>query len=203
MEHLHPSLIVQRVLEGNESLMWADRPKQGLLVHGADGIAALSGLMWVVLSVAWAWNAYKAGAAPQQLALAIPFAVYGLYLLTGRFLAEVLRRRHILYGLTDRRALILSGWRTQRVTSFDLGQIERISLTHHRDGTGTILFGTEEEVQIRLPGRGTKAEMRIVGARFESIDRPRYVHDMFREARDMALKTPAGTDAWGEVRVGV
>jgi hypothetical protein len=75
------------------------------------------------------------------LLLQLPFVVVGLYLLFGRFFVDAMIRARTEYGLTNRRAIIVSGVFSRSVKSIDLRTAPEILLSERRNGSGTITFG--------------------------------------------------------------
>ena len=89
---------------------------------------------------------YEKGECPAFVAIVfplwgIPFVLIGLYMIFGRFFVDAWMRERLWYGVTDRRALIVSRGINRKVTSFDLRSVGEIQLSQHSDGTGTITFG--------------------------------------------------------------
>ena len=58
----------------------------------------------------------------------IPFVLTGLYLIADRFLVDAGLRAKTFYGLTDRRAIIMSGPFSRTIHSLLLGTLTDISL---------------------------------------------------------------------------
>jgi hypothetical protein len=69
------------------------------------------------------------------------FVVVGLYFVFGRFIADAIRRGKTFYGLTPRRAIIVSGILSRQVKSVDLTSLGEISVSERRDHSGTISLG--------------------------------------------------------------
>lgn len=199
MEQVHPTLILQRLLEGGESLIWADRPGRGVGLKGSDLLALPITLLWTAFIALWAWQAYRQGAPLYVLAFAAPLVLYGLYLSTARLLGDPLGRRHEVYGVTDRRAIIVSGRKGRRVRFLNLRDVEDVVLVEHRNGTGTILLrtGTEAQEAFLPPGRPGPGGEVATGFRFAFIARPRYVHNLILEARGIARQQAAAPEGWG------
>jgi hypothetical protein len=70
----------------------------------------------------------------------LPFLLIGCYLLFGRFLHDAWRRSRVVYGLTNRRILIVT---PSDRKSLDLSGIREICVKSKRDGSGSIVFGPE------------------------------------------------------------
>jgi hypothetical protein len=54
-----------------------------------------------------------------------------------------LYRSRLIYGITDRRAIIISGFRRRSVQSIYLSSLSALTLEERPDGSGTIYFGDQ------------------------------------------------------------
>jgi hypothetical protein len=70
-----------------------------------------------------------------------PFIVIGLYILVGRFFLDAMMRARTEYGVTNRRAIIVSGLFSRSIKSIDLRSTSEIALNERGDKSGTITFG--------------------------------------------------------------
>jgi hypothetical protein len=118
-------------LDSGEKLLWAGRPAQG-----------------IVLTLRW------------QDAYFIPFVAVWLYvavfspphllfigvvicLVSGRLFANLWYRSRLIYGVTDRRSIILSGMPRRSVQSIYFSSLITLNLEERRDRSGTIYFGED------------------------------------------------------------
>ncbi len=132
---------VSRELTAAERLLWAGQPRQGIVLRPSDTFMIPFSLLWGGFALFWEATVIL-GDAPWFFVLwGIPFVLMGLYLIVGRFPWDARRRSRTLYGLSDQRAIILSGGTSRKVTSLNLRILSDISLTEKSDGTGTIAFG--------------------------------------------------------------
>lgn len=127
-------------LEPGEHLLWWDRPKGGLLLRRADAWLIPLSLAWgsiclstFFLTVWWTTNPTLTAVFMTSL-----FAAAAVYIILGRFLHDMWRRSRLIYGLTERRALIVSPSRTESV---DLESLDEMAVTAARGGYGSIAFG--------------------------------------------------------------
>jgi hypothetical protein len=107
------------------------------------------GVVWLAFAVYNFWPTK----APEPLKSPVPFALFiamgllfigiGIYLLIGRFFADRLYRSRLIYGITDRRAIIISGLRSRSVQSIYLSSLSALKFEERRDGSGTIYFGDQ------------------------------------------------------------
>jgi hypothetical protein len=132
---------VRGELEANERLLWAGTPARGLRWGSGDFVPVFMGLSAAGIGAAWGWvmvthSAKKVLAA----ALGMLFVLVGAYLAFARFFADARRRAVTVYGLTDRRVLIVWGGSTRYVQDLALREIHDVSVTEGPDGTGTLTF---------------------------------------------------------------
>ena len=64
----------------------------------------------------------------------------GIFVLVGRYVADLWYRSRLIYGVTDRRAIILSGIRRRSVQSIYLSSLSILKLEERQDRSGTIYF---------------------------------------------------------------
>jgi len=134
-------------LDSGEKLLWAGRPAQGMVLTPQDWYAIPFGVVWLGFAVYNFWPTK----APEPLKSPVPLALFvamgllfigiGIYFLVGRFFADRLYRSRLSYGITDRRAIIISGLRRRSVQSIYLSSLSALTLEERRDGSGTIYFG--------------------------------------------------------------
>jgi hypothetical protein len=140
-------------LDSGEKLLWVGRPAQGMAVTPQDWYAIPFSAVWLgfaVYSFLVAPITNKTSVplrSPGPLALFVAtgllFIGLGIYFLIGRFFADRLYRSRLIYGVTDRRALIISGLRRRYVQSIFLSSLGALKIEERRDGSGTIYFGDQ------------------------------------------------------------
>ena len=139
----------QAQLEMGERLLWHGKPdpKRGLW---ATIPLVLFAIPWTGFSVFWmaaASGLFFKDAKPGWLSLfalfGVPFVLVGLGMLTSPYWLYK-KAKQTVYGLTNRRAIIITGGSTKKVQSYtgdDMGVIER---TERSNGTGDVVFATVE-----------------------------------------------------------
>jgi len=137
---------IERELNSGERLLWQGRPRGGIRLRGTDGYLIPFSLVWAgfVFFAAFAGVRQGLNSGPGGWSALIPlspFIVIGLYILMGRFFVDAMLRARTEYGLTNRRAIIISGYFSTNVKSVDLRATPEILLRERRDGSGTITFG--------------------------------------------------------------
>jgi hypothetical protein len=129
-------------LDRSEKLLWAGRPAQGIVFMPADWFLIPFSLLWLAIllgSKAWQGQIKT----PQPIAGLAAVLFIGVYFLAGRYLTDWLYRSRLIYGVTDRRAIIVSGVLRRSVQSIDLSSLSGLKLEERGDGTGTIFFGDQ------------------------------------------------------------
>jgi len=177
---------VERELNSGERLLWKGRPPGGFRLRSADIFMIPFSLFWtaIVFSAALATFNQPAqkGGTGQSLIFLIPFLLFGLYILIGRFFVDAMMRARTEYAVTNRRVIIVSGLFSRNVRSIDLKTTSEISLSERPDNSGTITFGATPFGAMRRyswssnPTSGTPA--------FEMIQDVRSVYRIIEQVRN-------------------
>lgn len=182
--------IIQKELESGERLLWAGTPKQGVVLKGSDVFMIPFSLLWGGFAIFWEFMALtmapKAQNAPDGFALlfplfGIPFVVVGLYMIFGRFIYDSKKRKKTFYGLTDQRAIIISGVFSKNVKSLNLKTMSDVSLTEKANGYGSIIFGQENQMMSMFMGGGFPGMGSSTTPKFELIENAKQVYKQLRE----------------------
>ncbi|MBO9497894.1 MAG: PH domain-containing protein [Novosphingobium sp.] len=179
----------QPYLLPGERILWSGRPKQGLVLRGADALLIPFSLLWGGFAIFWNIGVWTFPATGQSIdwfmrLWGLPFLVVGLYMILGRFLHDLLLRRQMAYAVTDQRILVLSGLLANRLSSLDVHWLPKLQLSEHRDGTGTIeLEGDDSALPFfyRRQGMGTWTPALGRGTQLFRIEEPRWVYDLIRK----------------------
>jgi len=137
-----PDEEVRRELADGESVLWSGRPALGVRFRGTDLFIFPFSLLWAGFAVFWEVEVVRSGAPWFFKAWGVPFVAVGLYMIIGRFFIDAIQRSRTSYCITDRRALIVSWFLTRRVRSINLNAVSEVGLLHHRNGLGSIVFGS-------------------------------------------------------------
>lgn len=128
---------LRSVLSPGEELLWANRPKRGLVFERNPH--AFPQIVWTLFSLAWTFTGLITDVSFGVSMLGIPFVLLGLYGLLGHSVHQSWRRRELVYGITNRRLLVatpsrvvaapsLAGLRTHLVmTKGGLGDIRVVA----------------------------------------------------------------------------
>jgi hypothetical protein len=111
-------------LDSGEKLLWAGRPAQRIVLTWQDGYLIPFGVLLIAAGLRF-----------------IPMGIYTL--IVGRLLANLWYRSRLIYGITDRRAIILSDMRRRSVYSIYFSTLITLKLEEHRNRSGTIYFGED------------------------------------------------------------
>src|SRR2546422_2881268 len=93
-------------LDRGEKLIWAGRPAQGVVFTAMDLFLVPFSVVWLGLVV----MGYRSvlGMEMTVIIMGVLFTCVGIYIVVGRFVADWLYRSRLIYGVTDRRAMIVS-----------------------------------------------------------------------------------------------
>jgi len=138
---------IRSELQPGERLLWSGRPDpiRGMLPTFAIWLFAIP---WTCFAVFWIASAYGMGSHANNTGgggfaffplFGLPFVLVGIGMLSSPFFAY-LKLKSTLYGLTDRRAIIVSGKNTKSVDSYDGSNIGHIQRTERADRSGTLSF---------------------------------------------------------------
>jgi hypothetical protein len=177
-----PAAALRAQIRPDESLLWADRPLQGVKLRRLDLLLIPLSVLWSAFAFWWEYTVIREGAWFFAILGAVMVAG-GVYLLVGRFLVESYRRSRAWYGLTDRRVIILCG---ERVRALDLRSISEMSLSESKTGTGAISFGRPDELPWWYGNWWPPGWERPVGEQIELIREPRRVFEQITAARRAA-----------------
>lgn len=117
----------------------------------------------------------------------IPFLLAGAYFTVGRFFVDARVRANTFYGLTDRRAIILSGLFSRTTTSLPLRTLSDISLEERKGGTGTIYLGRPQPFAAWYAGMPWPGMGKYLAPAFELIDDARRVYAQLMKVQQNAV----------------
>lgn len=100
------------LLRPGEQLLWVGRPDPKVRFVSADLFLVPFSIMWAGFAVFWEWTAIASHAPIFFELWGVPFVLVGLYFTVGRFVYKRRRKLATVYGLTDSRAIMLTGQRS-------------------------------------------------------------------------------------------
>jgi hypothetical protein len=165
-------------LDAGERLLWWGVPKQGFVLRRADVKLIPFSLVFLTFAVFWEWQVVQA-AEPFFALFGIPFILAGLYVVAGRFVHDAMRRRGMVYGVTDKRVLIVEA---SGLNSVELSSLNEIHLQKTASHVGSIMFGPELEPVAWGPGIGAWSGRPVVPS-FEFIPEAEKVLHTVRAAK--------------------
>jgi hypothetical protein len=185
---------VEGLLGPGERVLWAGKPPQKLLVLNAGDLFLVPFfLFWTGFSCFWelaALGILLSDPVSPGICMplfGLPFVAIGFGMLGARFVGEPMARRSTHYALTDRRVMIVTGRKSQTVTSVPLEKIENVGMTVHRNGTGTLNFAGGPNVAIfgsaTIYTRSTRDGSSSPPV-FDHIADPKKVYDLVMKAQD-------------------
>jgi Bacterial PH domain len=180
-----PQNEIAQALDSGESLIWSGVPRQGLVLRPSDAYMIPFSLLWGGFAIFWEISVLGTSGpnAGFMSIWGIPFVLIGLYLILGRFVVDARLRAKTFYGLTDRRAIIISGVFSRTTNSLPLRTLTDISLQERSDRSGTILLGRPQPYaywssSMRWPGMSQYST-----PAFEMIPNAKAVHDQLLKAQ--------------------
>jgi hypothetical protein len=138
------------ILNPGEKLLWADKPKRGIILKASDAIMIPFSLLWGGFAIVWETIAIIANTPWFFKLFGIPFVVAGLYLMVGRFFIDAGKRAKTTYALTNDRVIIKTG--QDSIKSLQIRTLPDISLDLKKDGSGSILFGVGDMMGLKMSG---------------------------------------------------
>jgi hypothetical protein len=171
-------------LRPDEKLLWTGQPAGGIRLRGSDAVLIPFSLLWGGFAVFWEWQVLQQGA-PGFFALwGIPFVLVGIYIVIGRFFVDAALRTRTYYGLTDQRAIIISGLLTRELRCVWLRNLAEVSLREGPGSRGTIELGSSPwPMSHWFRGTSWPGMSRYQPPGFELIEQPRHVYNMLQAAQ--------------------
>jgi len=177
---------LERELGSGEKLLWKGRPRGGVRLRASDLYLIPFSLLWGGFAIFWEYSVIVK--IPKDEAVGwffplfgVPFVLFGLYFIFGRFLLDAKIRASSEYAVTNRRAIIVSGVFGRKVRSINIKSTPEITLAENADRSGTITFGPP------LSGRAAQRGLLFPGTSaqpaFEMIDDVRTVYEIIDKAK--------------------
>lgn len=132
--------LLAQLLSG-EKLVWEGRPWPGYIVRPADALLIPFSLLWGGFALFWNILVWSTKTPLFFRLFGLPFLLVGAYVILGRFFVDAYFRRKMVYGVTEKRILILRKGMFSSLKSLDIKRLPSIELQQRPDGSGTISFG--------------------------------------------------------------
>ena len=169
-------------IQGDERLLWADKPASGIKFRSSDIFFTFFSLFWIGFSIFWTNMVME-----ESIFFAlfgIPFILIGVYLLLGRYIVDAISRKNIVYALTDKRIIIKSGIFSKYYKSIFLDSLPSMSYNEKSDGSGDISFGQTKDSYKKLD---TINNQNLPISRIEFISNVRSVYNKIADAKSQVL----------------
>jgi hypothetical protein len=154
---------LQYELVGDEKLIWAGRPRAGIIFTRSDVFYVPFGLIFLGLVSAFFYISYRQQPSSFYNFYIFIFVIAGIYNAFGRFIYDSKRRANTVYGITDARIIIKSGIFSKNYKSVYLEDIPEINIEEGPNSSGTIVLGSNAFQLSDLPGMGKlRAESRPI-----------------------------------------
>lgn len=128
-------------LNEEEKVLWKGQSKTNVHLTALD-------LFYVPASVLFILFAIKDFIIDEVDLMGIPFIIFGLYILVGRFFMKYFRKRRILYYVTSKRVIVLDKSRNKILLEKNINSIKHINKNIRRNGVGTLQFGNPTIIQL-------------------------------------------------------
>lgn len=173
-------------LSPGESILWSGQPRRGIIFRASDAFMIPFSLLWCGFAIFWEMSVLSTGAPFFFKLWGIPFVLVGLYMVIGRFFVEARQRAKTYYGVTNERAIIVSGIFRKQIKSLNLKTLADISLDEKTDGSGTISFGLSNSNSARQNGFPFSRRNQSEVPSFDSIQNAKKVYEIIRNAQRSA-----------------
>jgi hypothetical protein len=138
-------------------------------------------LLWGGFAIFWTIGATSAAGAFGLFG--IPFMCVGIYFMIGRFFSDASARSRTVYGVTNRRLVIIRTGRRRSQQSVDYANIGSLGLKEQSNGRATITFGPGVGSPMGFqPPANWPTGNQVRQPQFDSIDDGRRVYEMIRDA---------------------
>ncbi len=141
--------VITGELNSDENVLWVGQPEPSVFFSSADAflvpVSILAGTRAIHFGAKYVLKLLAYGVTLESVfvsvAIGLPFVAAGLYLILGRFVYKLWRKRRTFYAVTDNRAIsvVLFGKRVVLEQPFDSIPVLRKQVG--RRGVGTITFG--------------------------------------------------------------
>jgi hypothetical protein len=175
---------IRRQLDSGEDLLWSGQPRRGVraTIEEQD-LGFLIGFIgffvfWfsiIICTTLRNSRDVEGHLDVGSLTVGACFCIFGLVFLSLALRQGAISRPHVHYGLTDRRIVHITGVLPPTVRSYPLDHLERIDVSIHGNGRGTVTF---------LDATYPTANGQTGILSFEQIDNVQSVYDLIRAAQE-------------------
>ena len=130
-------------LIAGEKLLWANKPRSGIMFEKADWFHIPLTLIFTGVSIAIFTAVHRTDKNSGFQWYILFFVIAGFYELVGRFFYDSWRRANISYAITGLRVIIRHGVFSKTYKSIYISDIKELNTKPKPDGSGTIIFGPD------------------------------------------------------------
>lgn len=142
-------------LATDEKILWEGKPKQGIIFRYTDIALIPFSIFWTLAALIFELISLQSNVPIYLSLIGIPFLLIGLFLLIGRYVLDIKRRKNISYCITNRRIIIKAEKLKSTAHSYQMTAIPRITIKNKSRKFGTIILGNEQGLSF---GRGLELE---------------------------------------------
>jgi hypothetical protein len=137
---------LKKTLLEHEQVLWVGRPKQTVVFTRDDRLLIPFSILWGGFAIYWEiitfFSKDEAGTGSPLIfiILGLPFAIFGVYTILGRFIYKAWSKRNTYYAITNKRIIVLDKAKESFQTT-DIRSIPSINRTMGPNGIGSVSFG--------------------------------------------------------------
>ena len=139
---------IKPYLKDNEEILWCQRPVKLFTPTLPDVAEMALGVIWIAFCVFWLVMGLlgeKTDLASRIFPyLAIPFSGIGFWFSLIKPIIKTVRRKSVLYAITNKRALVASTGRIEYVEEYCFKNVGDMQIRVNKDGSGTIYMFAEK-----------------------------------------------------------
>lgn len=176
-QELKRQKVISEELLSDETIEWTGQPDQWVIFDNADiffiPISLLWGGFWMLVVMSALFGNGQGDSDPIGALFCLFFLLVGQYMIWGRFVCKVWKKKYTYYAVTNKRVLVVLRWMLWRtLQAAFIKDIPAISKSVKRNGIGTLVFGNSD-AEI-----GHWANFRIYWARQRSEFTPPAFYDI-------------------------
>lgn len=171
--------LIRRQLQPGERLVWSGRPTCANRLTLNTVLGSFFGLVFLGAGAAIVVAALREGNI-LGVSFGLIFFIVGSAVIVSALFYDSWRRNVTLYGMTNRRAIVIDGRKRRRVRSVGLHNMKEIVLKVRESGKGTITCVSMMDEWYRKNKKGEYKQIPL----FLSIVDVRHVHDLLIETKN-------------------